>query len=174
MMGFRKSALFCLSLAMAFLAMFSLCPATVGAQEDEFVLEDVIVTADKREADIQTTPAAIAAVTGDTLIRTGVNEINNLHKLLPDLNVGGGGGKFTLTTIRNVQILDFAPIAETVTAHHIDNVFLPSDVGFEGMFFDLERVEMLKGPQGTLYGKSATAGSINLITRKPVIGLIML
>jgi len=160
-----KKVLINFSLATAFLAMFSLGLSDLAQAQDEFVLEEVTVTAEKREADLQKIPIAIEAVTGDTLVRTGVNELGDLDKLLPDLRIDSGG-QFILPTIRNVNTFDFTPLYEMITAVFIDNVFLPTDVGYEGLFFDLERVETLKGPQGTLYGRAATAGSINLISKK--------
>jgi len=165
-----KKVLINFSLATAFLAMFSLGLSDLAQAQDEFVLEEVTVTAEKREADLQKIPIAIEAVTGDTLVRTGVNELGDLDKLLPDLRIDSGG-QFILPTIRNVNTFDFTPLYEMITAVFIDNVFLPTDVGYEGLFFDLERVETLKGPQGTLYGRAATAGSINLISKKPVLGI---
>jgi iron complex outermembrane receptor protein len=170
-----KRVFLSLSLATALLVSpgaLTVIQAQESEEEDEFVLEDIVVTAEKREGKLQKTPLAISAVTGEMLIRSDINELYNLDKLIPDLRIDGeAGGSFTIASVRNVQTLDFTPIYETVTATHIDNVFLPRYVGLEGHFYDLERVEVLKGPQGTLYGRAATAGSINLITRKPMIGI---
>jgi len=171
MMQLRRNALLCLSWAIAFLAMLSLCPATVLAQEDDedtFMLEDVIVTAEKRETELKDIPLAVSVVNTDDMARANVTQMRDLEKIVPELRTTENYA-MNVISIRNVQSNDWAPFLETVTAVHVDHVFLPRYTGLDNFFYDLERVEVLKGPQGTLHGRSSVAGSINIISNKPVL-----
>jgi outer membrane receptor protein involved in Fe transport len=145
----------------------------VFAQEEsssEFTLEEIVVTAEKREAQLQKVPMDIAVVQPDTMRIYNINQMHDLMKMIPDLSVSNTVGTFNLVSIREVQMLNFNPIYESTVATHLDGVQLSSFLGLDNFFFDLERIEVLKGPQGTLYGRGSTAGSMNIITRKPILG----
>lgn len=130
------------------------------------VIEEIVVTAQKREASIQDTPMSITALGGDDLDFRGVNDIDDLQFQVPNLNVGNREGN-TIVTVRGVGLnVEFGSVESSV-AIHVDGHYQPRvTTGILGMN-DLERVEVLRGPQGTLYGRNATGGAINFLLRKP-------
>jgi outer membrane receptor protein involved in Fe transport len=163
---FKYGLLVCLSLCL-------ILPVTaLGQEEDEleFMLEDIVVTAEKREAELQKIPMDIDVVRPQEMRLYNINQMHDLQKMIPDLSVTNTVGTFNLVSIREVQMLNFNPIYESTVATHLDGVQLTSFLSLDNFFFDLERVEVLKGPQGTLYGRGSTAGSMNIITRRPVLG----
>ena len=137
---------------------------------EEFTLEEITVTAEKREAELQKIPMDIDVVREKEMRLYNINQVYDLQKMIPDLSVTNTVGSFNLISIREVQTSLFNPIYETTVATHLDGVQLNRFTGLDNFFFDLERVEVLKGPQGTLYGRGSTAGSMNIITKKPVLG----
>ena len=138
----------------------------VAAQETA-VLEEIVVTAAKRETSLQDTPIAITALTGDVLdafnIQNGHDMLSSVIGLEGTLSAGN-----LAIAIRGVNSENTNVTSDPTVAFHMDGVFRGRQSGGLALFHDLERVETLKGPQGTLYGRNATAGSINVITRKPV------
>ncbi len=142
-------------------------------EEEEFTLEEITVTAEKREAQLQKVPMDITVVRPDDMDRSGVYSVYDLKKVIPDLNTSTQTGNQVMISIRGVGgAADtlWNPIHETTTAVHIDGVQLTRANGFDNLFFDLQRVEVLKGPQGTLYGRGSTAGSMNITSQKPILG----
>ena len=137
--------------------------------EDEFTLEEIVVTAEKREAELQKVAMDISVMRPDEMARLNINQVEEIGKLLPDLNVSNMASSFLTVTIREVQQPLFNPTYETTVATHLDGIQLTRVNGLEGKFYDLERVEVLKGPQGTLYGRGSTAGSMNIVSKKPVL-----
>ena len=131
------------------------------------VLEEIIVTAQKREESAQAIPVAINVVSGRTLVEEGVREVKDVGKTATALEINTRQGQATVVGMRGMQQQGFAPTGDTLTAVHLDGVFLNNFWGMNGMMFDLERVEVLAGPQGTLYGRNAAAGAVNLITTRP-------
>ena len=129
-------------------------------------LSELLVTAQKREEPLQKTPAAIAVESRADLRVAGVDDLSGLPKLVPDLRVTRVVSS-SVVSIRGVVAQDVGPTSETPNAVNIDGVYLPRSSGLQGFFFDLDRVEILKGPQGTLYGRNAAGGVLNIVTRKP-------
>ncbi|MDE0678842.1 MAG: TonB-dependent receptor [Gammaproteobacteria bacterium] len=138
--------------------------ANVTAQEN--VLEEIIVTAEKREASIQDTALAITAVSGDLLENGGLDEIEDLSLDVPSLVFSRAGGEAQLY-IRGVGTNLFGIGQDSSVAVHQDGVYQGRAQMGLTQFLDVERVEVLRGPQGTLYGRNATAGVINIIHRAP-------
>jgi len=138
--------------------------ANVTAQEN--VLEEIIVTAEKREATIQDTALAITAVSGDLLESGGLDEIEDLSLDVPSLVFSRAGGEAQLY-IRGVGTNLFGIGQDSSVAVHQDGVYQGRAQMGLTQFLDVERVEVLRGPQGTLYGRNATAGVINIIHRAP-------
>jgi iron complex outermembrane receptor protein len=133
------------------------------------VVEDVIVTAQRREQRLQDVPIAISAITPQELERRGTENLTSLVGAVPSLSMTNSGGvsTATLVTIRGIAGQPLAIGAGQATAFYIDGVYLArTDAGFWALD-DVERVEVLRGPQGTLYGRNATAGAISIITRTP-------
>ena len=130
------------------------------------VLEEVIVTAERREATLQKTAVAIAIVDPEEMSRQGVRDFNNLDKLVPDVQVGRTVGSTTIS-LRGVVSGATSPTTETPVAVHIDGAYIDRPSALDGLFFDVQRLEVLKGPQGTLYGRNTPAGAVNIITNNP-------
>lgn len=134
-----------------------------GAQSG---IADIIVTAERREASVQQTPIAISAVGGDTLQKQQIVDIESLAGKMPSVTFGRNSGS-TKVFIRGIGLDSITPGSDPRVAIYTDGVYSArSQVAFVG-FYDIERVEVLAGPQGTLYGRNATAGAINIITRNP-------
>jgi iron complex outermembrane recepter protein len=154
-------------LSVAFLAASTSLPIVAVAAEDSDSLAEIVVTAEKRSEDLQKIPAAISAETGNTLIAQGITDVRGLGQLFPAVELGQDY-IYTQIDIRGVGANNDAPALDPAIAFNIDGVYQSRDYGTYGAFYDIDRVEVLRGPQGTLYGRNATGGSINLITNKPV------
>jgi iron complex outermembrane receptor protein len=138
--------------------------APLSAAEND-VLEEVLVTAEKRSGTVQDTPISIAAFSGDELEAAGISSTDALSNLTPGLVVQKEViGK---VVIRGVGTENFSVGSDPGVAIHQDGVYLARSSVAVFDFFDTERVEVLRGPQGTLYGRNATGGVINIISRKP-------
>lgn len=132
------------------------------------VLEEVVVTAQKREQSLQEVGIAVSAFTGDQLDTLGFNSSSDVALLTPGVHVGGNlAGQNLQFTIRGVAQNDFSDHTESPVAVYIDETYVAMAQGQRFAMFDLDRVEVLKGPQGTLFGRNATGGLAHFITRKP-------
>jgi iron complex outermembrane receptor protein len=134
------------------------------------VLEEVIVTAQRRDENLQRAAVAVSAISGDALLQAGVTQPTDLSALVPALQVSTAAGPYTLFYLRGVGSFNGNALSDSTVAFNIDNVYVARPSSSAGFFYDLERVEVLKGPQGTLYGRNATGGAINVISRKPEVG----
>ena len=143
-------------------------PATAAApSKSEYNgVADIIVTASRRSESAQRTPIAIIAVTGSELRREGVVQPQDLGKAVTGLGISPVGGA-TQIYLRGVGTFAVGPFSESAVAFNVDDIFMSIPQFISGQFYDLQRVEVLKGPQGTLYGRNATAGSINVISNRP-------
>lgn len=134
-------------------------------------IEKVVVTAQKRSEDVQKVPISMKALTGGDLDDRGVDGFSSLQTQVPSLTFGGQvtGGENAIT-LRGVGTENITGGGDPGVAYHADGVYLGRTVGIDETFFDVERIEVLRGPQGTLYGRNSTGGAINVITRKPELG----
>ena len=130
------------------------------------VLESVEVTALKTRNRLQDVPASVTALTADDLARSGLVNSADLQQRVPGLSLSSGGRETNLA-IRGVSNNVRSIGADPSNAVHLDGVYLPRSSMALTELFDLQRVEVLKGPEGTLYGRNATGGAINVVTRKP-------
>ena len=129
-------------------------------------LEEVVVTAQKRAGNLQDTPIAISAVTGDAIEKLNIDDIGAIAAANPSLVYSEAGGEAQLY-IRGIGSNIFNIGADQSVATHIDGVYTGrANMGLT-QFLDIDRVEILRGPQGTLYGRNATGGAINIISRAP-------
>jgi iron complex outermembrane receptor protein len=146
--------------------------AALAAQaQDPSGLEEVVVTAQRVETDIQKTPVAVTALTGDYLQEYDFRQVTSLEGAAPNLNFAastGGASSQVSAFIRGVGEFDFLLTTDPAVGLYIDGVYLARTFGANLDLADVERVEVLRGPQGTLFGKNNIGGAINLITRKPV------
>lgn len=129
-------------------------------------LEEIIVTATKRERNLQDVPISVTVVTGEAILQGGFSDIEDLSKFIPNLRIQDG---FTgqAMTIRGVGSPSGNEAFEQAVAQFHDGVYYGRDTLNQNLFFDMERVEVVRGPQPTFAGQSATAGAINYISRKP-------
>ncbi|WP_414901828.1 TonB-dependent receptor [Sphingomonas flavalba] len=137
-----------------------------AAQSDDGGIGEIVVTAERRETTVQKTPIAISVLDSDAIRRNGVNSLIDLSSLTPSLNFAQNSVN-TIITIRGVSSRDTTEIGDPAVSISTDGFYYQRPFGFNDTLYDLERVEVLRGPQGTLYGRNATGGAINFITAKP-------
>jgi iron complex outermembrane receptor protein len=140
-----------------------------SAQAPDAALETVVITAEKRKSTPQKTPLSITALSASVLDQRGITDAKNLSGIVPSVHIGEQG-RDTSISIRGVSSTNVAPSQDPSVAFNVDGVYFPRPTGQNGAFYDVERVEVLRGPQGTLWGRNSTAGAINVITKKPVLG----
>jgi iron complex outermembrane receptor protein len=143
--------------------------AADDAQAEPEGITDIVVTAQRRTENLQRAAIAVSAVTGDTLTQQSITEATGLTRLLPSLQVAPASS-FTQIYLRGVGTFGANAFAEQGVAFNLDGVYLSRPAAPAGLFYDLDRIEVLKGPQGTLYGRNATGGAVNVITARPRIG----
>ena len=141
--------------------------ATPMVIAQDAVFEELTVTAQKRTSTVMDTAAAIAAITGDDLQERGIRNVADLDQLSPDLVIGGEGHSRKGIRIRGIGTYGFDIGADPSVAVVIDGVNQPRTTTNMQNFTDLERIEVLKGPQGAIYGVNALGGIINIVTKKP-------
>jgi iron complex outermembrane receptor protein len=135
---------------------------------DSILLEEVVVSAQKREQNIQDVGISIAAFTGDQLDAMGVQSSYDVAAFTPGVHISGAlAGQNSQFTIRGVTQSDFNDVVEAPNAVYLDEGYIPIANAQTFGLFDIERVEVLKGPQGTLFGRNATGGLVHYISRKP-------
>lgn len=149
----------------------SAMPAVAQESEDSGVGE-IIVTAQKREESLQDTPISLIALTGRELEVRQINGLNDLRSNVPNLQLTPHPNSAATTQVflRGIGLNDDQITQDPSTAIYIDGVYVARSQGLAMDVADLERVEVLRGPQGTLYGRNATGGAINFITRGPKLG----
>ena len=134
-------------------------------------IADIVVTAEKHQTTIQTAPLAITAVGGDQLRERNLNQVTDLNGYVPGLNIAKSEGAERIITIRGIGYETAQnPNSQPGVAFHIDGVYVANVLALNQDLLDVDRVEVLRGPQGTVFGETSTGGAINVITRKPVIG----
>jgi outer membrane receptor protein involved in Fe transport len=143
----------------------SFAAAGPGASESSVELAEVVVTARLREEDSQKVPIAIQVITGETLSRVNTNSLQELAQTTPGVYASDGLQNNSLY-IRGVGSGD-SPIFDQSVGTFVDGVFRGRSRTSDALFFDFDRIEVLKGPQSTYFGNNATAGALNMITRKP-------
>ncbi|WP_240160410.1 TonB-dependent receptor [Pseudomonas bharatica] len=139
-----------------------------AAEQPTTALASVTVTAQRHEESAQDIGLAVTALSGEALQEKGVTNVNQLQNYVPNLDIApqyGSGNP--LFRIRGVGLKDYGSNNTSTVGVYLDQVALPYPIQTQGQLFDLERVEVLRGPQGTLYGRNSTAGAINFITNKP-------
>ena len=156
------------TLALAVAATFTATLAPVALAETRSMLEEVKVTAQKREQNVQDVGISITAFTGEQMDALGLRNSSDLAVMTPGVSVGGNlAGQNLQFTIRGVAQNDFNDQTESPVAVYIDDTYVAMAQGQRFAMFDLDRVEILKGPQGTLFGRNATGGLAHFVTRRP-------
>jgi len=154
----------------------ALMPSAASAQVDPGTAQqpaarpeestDIVVTAQRREQALSDVSLSVTAIRGDALATTNTTNIEALQNLVPSMSFGNDFN-FAKLFIRGVGLSSSLPGVDPSVALHVDGVVVSLAQAQLGSMFDLERVEVLRGPQGTLYGRNATGGAVNLITAKP-------
>lgn len=153
----------------ALAALYStIATAQQASPERATTIDEVIVTAQRREQAAQDVGIALSVLSGESLTQQGVTNINQLQNATPNLEVepafGGGAAQFRL---RGVGFQDYASNNSPTVGVYVNEVAYPVPVMTQGLIFDIDRVEVLRGPQGTLYGRNTTGGAISLVTKRP-------
>lgn len=130
----------------------------------------IVVTADRREQSLQDYAGTAAAFSGEDLRARGIQDITDFNDEVPGMTVANNGGNVEIW-IRGVGSSNNTELGDPAAAFHYDGVYVPRPSGIGSAFFDIERVEVNVGPQGTLRGRNAMAGSVNAIAWKPGIGV---
>jgi len=130
-------------------------------------IQEIIVTAQKREQALNDVPMSITAASGDKLARQGIKDVGDLAKIVPGFSYTESAYATPVFTLRGIGFYDTSLGAKPTVGVYLDQVPLPFSILTRGATLDLERVEVLKGPQGTLFGSNATGGAINYIAAKP-------
>jgi iron complex outermembrane receptor protein len=137
-----------------------------GPSDQNSAQTDIIITAQRRAESLQRVPVAVSAFTGADLMKVGVTDLASLAPRVPGVNIGTQVGG-TKITIRGIGLDTLAAGAEAPIAYHQDGVFIQRTAASTASFFDIARLEVLRGPQGTLYGRNATGGAVNVISNDP-------
>ncbi len=158
-----QSAALCLAIPCAIAPAFAQTSDTAGG------VETVVVTAERRGEDIQTVPITIQAITGKQISDLGIKSSTDLSQFTPNVAIAlpAGAGNQPIITIRGVGLNDYDTNNAGPNGVYMDEVYLASPASQTFQAFDLERIEVLKGPQGTLYGRNTSGGAINFISAKP-------
>ena len=141
-------------------------PASAQDSGDALKIEEIIVTAQKREQSLQDVPIAISAFTPEMLGKGGIENTWDLQGATPNLHVSGNvrAGQIFIRGIGSDRIGAAADSSSTV---HLDGIYYSRPEALLGDFLDVERVEVLRGPQGTLYGRNSAGGTVNIVSKKP-------
>ena len=159
-----------LGLLMAIMGASNLCAAQEVTASGPVVtegLQEIVVTAQRREENLQHAAVAVTALTGDQLQGSGTLHQQDLTQLVPALQVATAAGPYPLFYLRGVGNFNGNAFSDSAVAVNVDGIYISRPSSTAGLFYDLSRVEVLKGPQGTLYGRNATGGAVNVITNKP-------
>ena len=152
---FRKS-----KLATAIIAVSVAAPATHAA-----VIEEIVVTATKRQESIQEVPVSVSALSGEQISELGLSDLQDITQQIPAFQVSAWSPQLTIFNLRGVSQNNFVDNLEAPIAVYQDESYIASLNAVSGQLFDLERVEVLRGPQGTLFGRNATGGLVHYISR---------
>ncbi|MCB1695056.1 MAG: TonB-dependent receptor [Pseudomonadales bacterium] len=151
-----------------------LATGSVHAQVSQsgFMLEEVMVTARKREENLQSTPIAVSAFTGNELENRQITSTDQLSEVTPNLTFdsvspASGSSSAGQIFIRGIGQTDFTPVTDPGVGLYIDGVYMARSVGAVLDFLDVERIEILRGPQGTLFGRNTIGGAISIFSKKP-------
>ena len=134
------------------------------------VIEEIIVTSTKREESIYDVPVSVSAFTEETILRQGITDLTDIGKFVPNLTVTGFSAGHVSSMnpfIRGIGLQDHLITTDPGVGVYVDGVYLGRQVGQNWSLANIERVEVLRGPQGTLYGRNTIGGAINIITRQP-------
>ena len=153
------------------IAVFTLGVCTTLAADSLPQLEEVVVTAEKREASVQEISQAVTVLSGEELDRYSISSFVDLNSIVPGLNVVKNEGTRLVLSMRGIgNEANQNVIASPAVSYHVDGVYIASPHAIQTELLDVERLEVLRGPQGTLFGQNSTGGAINVIAQQPGFG----
>jgi iron complex outermembrane receptor protein len=141
--------------------------ADTGESAEPSRLADIIVTAQKREQNLQDVGSSVTAFDAKALGSLGLKDVTDIAGQVPGLQFNQYGATVTIYNLRGVSQNDFSDHQEAPVAVYADDAYIASTGALAGALFDLQRVEVLRGPQGTLFGRNATGGLIQDVSRRP-------
>lgn len=156
-----------------FLCSPALMPAPAAAAASPETLKEVIVTAQKRKQNLQDVGVSVSAVAGSRLQALGINNAEDLSHAVPglQLNSASGGDYGGSLTVRGIATSDYSPQQESPNSLYLDDVYVSAPNAQTGILFDVDQIEVLKGVQGTLFGRNSTGGLVNILSNQPTTDL---
>lgn len=147
-------------------------PAYAQEAADDGAIMDIVVVAQKRAQNLQDVPLAVSALAGDELQSRGISETSDLQGFVPSLQITTPYGRTQPNfSLRGVSVAnEFSASTASPVGVYVDEVYQSFRASHGQQLYDLERVEVLRGPQGTLYGRNTTGGAISFFTNKPDLG----
>lgn len=146
-------------------------PEVAAPAEGGTTIQDIVVTAARRAENAQRAALSIQALSSEALARANFTRVEDLNAVAPGVSISTAGA-YPLIYVRGVGNYGTQAYSEGAVAFNLDGVYVSRSWATRGMFYDLDRVEVLKGPQGTLYGRNASGGAINVITARPKLGSV--
>ncbi|MBC3942951.1 TonB-dependent receptor domain-containing protein [Sphingomonas albertensis] len=141
--------------------------ASIAPPTDPYGAQDIVITAQRQSQRLQVVPIAVSAFTADNIAKQQIVNPSALQQTLPNITFTKTNFTTSSFTIRGIGDLCTGATCDTATGIHVNDMPLVTTRLFESEFFDLERIEVLRGPQGTLFGRNATSGVVNFISAKP-------
>ena len=154
----------------AVLAAVALSGATQSQEvvRDDNAIDEIVVTATKRETSLMETAVAVSAFGQESLDNQGVKNLLDLDDMVPNLQIGlSPTDSGVQVVVRGLTSNNFTEIGDPTVAMHFDGLYSPRPQAGMALMYDVERVEISRGPQGTLFGRNSTAGSVNVISGRP-------
>ncbi len=140
---------------------------TASAADEDFIIEDIVVTATKRSERMKDVPISMSAMGSEQIDQTGVRDLKSIAEYIPNLQISQSNDFRSTVTIRGVGAQSRNIGFDARVGVYVDGVYMGQSPSLNQELLDLERVEVLRGPQGTLFGKNTVAGAINLVSKKP-------
>lgn len=159
----------------ALIAVLAVAASAAGASAQEIMaaagLDEIVIFAEKRRVDLQKAPLSVSVVPSDILEKGAISDATGLNGYVPGLQISNSGGSERIVSIRGVgQQTPENFFTQPGVSFHIDGVYIPNSIALNMAFFDTDRIEVARGPQGTVYGQSSTGGAINMLTKQPKLG----
>ena len=146
----------------------SLAQTDAKPEPKEEAIETIVVTAQRREQNIQDVPLSVSAITAETLMRQEATSTQSLLRLFPNLSggqiTGAGSNNYSFRGLSNAET---AATFDSPVGTYLDGIYIARINANNFALFDVDRIEVLRGPQGTLFGRNTTQGAINIVLKKP-------
>ncbi len=146
-------------------------PVLAAESGSALALEEIVVTARRKEESLQSVPVAVSVMTGEALLEQGGLKIDAIGKTVPNVHFEAAGGtsgvKSPVVFIRGMGQNDFIPVEDPAVGIYLDGVYMGRNIGSVFDLVDIERVEVLRGPQGTLFGRNTIGGAVNIVSKTP-------